>query len=411
METQAVEARTPPPPVIAMPRRGVMKKRSLRNAGAEAERPAESTPPDTAVVQKVAALMPPVPPLEAAPATVSTPAPVMEEEEPEPPTTPRPPIVVESAPARYYETPEPPRAVEVEPPVRPTEPPPAHVARRVVDAAEWRTHAIELDKARGPKPVAVIERLFSTRYAPLVGAVARGEADVATRGVVDAWRTSFEHSWREAFSALRVTGKRPPMVFDAPDVAARIGRLNGARAVKLLLVDAMRFDLGERVGERLKERLTGRAVCVERMLLWSAIPTTTPTQMALLGRGPDGLRDAEPASEPDTEIVRGRAVSTLRRDRAGNREVMKLDLVEARLRASGPAYDERLDAVADEVAPIVIKFIETLPPRTLLFLFGDHGFRLPASPDGRSTGPATQGGVSPEEVLVPGQAWLVGGVH
>ena len=52
-----------------------------------------------------------------------------------------------------------------------------------------------------------------------------------------------------------------------------------------------------------------------------------------------------------------------------------------------------------------------LPPRTLLFLFGDHGFRLPASPDGRSTGPATQGGTSPEEVLVPGQAWLVGGVH
>ncbi|APR84106.1 Translation initiation factor 2 [Minicystis rosea] len=415
VESPNVEVRTPPPPVIAMPRRGVMKKRSAMRAEAAAPvEPVETersvTPSAVVVAQKAAALMPPVPPIEPAPAVQVAP-PVIEEEEPEPPTTPRPPLVVEASPARYYETPEPPRVIAPVEVPRATEPPPAPVARRVVDAAEWRTHAIELDKARGPKPVAVIEKLFGTRYAPLVGAVARGEADAAVRGVVDAWRTSFEHSWREAFSALRVTGKRPPMVFDAPDVAARIGRLNGARAVKLLLVDAMRFDIGERVAERLKDRLAGKAVCVERMLLWSAPPTTTPTQMALLGRGADGLRDAEPASEPDTEIVRGRAVSTLRRERAGTREVMKLDLVEARLRGSGPAYDDRLDAIADEVAPILIKFIETLPPRTLLFLFGDHGFRLPASPDGRNTGPATQGGVSPEEVLVPGQAWLVGGVH
>jgi hypothetical protein len=259
--------------------------------------------------------------------------------------------------------------------------------------------------------VAVIERLFTMRYAPLLGAVARGEADHAVRGVVDAWRTSFEHSWREAFAALRVTGKRPPMVFDAPEIAGRIGRLNGARAVKLLLVDSMRFDVGERVAERLKDKLIGRAVCVERMLLWSALPTTTPTQLALLGRGADGLRDAEPTSEPEPEITRGRAVSTLRRERVGAREVMKLDLVEARLRNTGPGYDDRLDALADEVAPVLMKFIETLPPRTLLFVFGDHGFKLPASPDGRSTGPATQGGCSPEEVLMPGQAWLVGGVH
>ena len=401
-EIETVEARTPPPPVIAMPRRGVMKKRSLR--APETER-TSSHELAAAFAQKVAPLMPPVAQLEAPP---PVPVPVAEEEiEPEPPTTPRPPRVIDGAfiaaeAAEPAHTPEPPRVVEA---------PPVQAARRVVDAAEWRTHAIELDKARGPKPVAVIERLFTTRYAPLVGALGRGEADQAVRGVVDAWRTAFEHSWREAFAALRVTGKRPPMVFDAPDIAGRIGRLNGARAVKLLLVDSMRFDMGERVGDRLRDKLAGRAVCVERMLLWSALPTTTPTQLALLGRGPDGLRDAEPASEPEHEIVRGRAVSTLRRDRVGSREVMKLDLVEARLRNAGGAYDERLDAIADEVAPVLVKFIETLPPRTLLFIFGDHGFRLPSSPDGRSTGPATQGGTSPEEVLVPGQAWLVGGVH
>ena len=465
IDTLDGSARTPPPPVIAMPRRGVMKKRSaLRDVGegAPVARPSRimadraEGPPAAEVAQRVASLMPPAPPLdvelevetavEAKPPAVEEPAPVAiaapppppveEEIEPDPPTTPRPPMVAtrptlvarrtalapKRAPVEAPRAPDPEPQEDVlgldpeplvtervaEPPV---ELPRVAEARRMVDVAEYRTHAIELDKARGPKPVAVIEKLFVTRYAPLVGAVARGDADNAVRGVVDTWRTAFEHSYRDAFSALRVTGKRPPMVFDAPDIAARIGRLNSARMVKLLLVDSMRFDVGERVAERLKDKLVGRAVCVERMLLWAALPTTTPAQLALLGRGADGLRDGEPVHEPEPDIVRGRAVSTLRRERVGSREVMKLDLVEARLRSSGPAYDERLDALADEVAPVLMKFIETLPPRTLLFIFGDHGFRLPAGPDGKTTGAATQGGTSPEEVLVPGQAWLVGGVH
>ena len=39
-----------------------------------------------------------------------------------------------------------------------------------------------LDKARGPKPMSVIERLFESRYMPLLGAVSRGEVDVAVEG-------------------------------------------------------------------------------------------------------------------------------------------------------------------------------------------------------------------------------------
>jgi hypothetical protein len=284
-------------------------------------------------------------------------------------------------------------------------------AQRVVSAATWRAHALELDKAHGPKPVSVIDRLFCTRYVPLLGAIARGDADQTVKNVVDTWRTNFEHSYREAFSTLRVTGKRPPMVFDVPDLAARVARLNGARATKLLLVDGMRFDLGEHVAERLQERLAGHAVCIEKVLLWAALPTSTPAQMALLARGPEGLREPEAVAQQEGDVVRDRAVSTVRRERVGSREVMKLDVVEARLRMAGPAFDERLDALAEEVASIAAKFAESLPPRTLLFLFGDHGFRLPVNADGLTTGPATQGGCSPEEVLVPGQAWLVGGTH
>lgn len=282
---------------------------------------------------------------------------------------------------------------------------------RVVSTAEWRNQAIELDAARGPKPVRVIEQLFMTRYVPLMGALARGEADGAVRNVVDTWSQAFEHSYVDAFSAMRVTNKRPMMTFDAPEIAARIARLNGARGVKLLLVDSMSYDLGERVSAELRARSTANGVCVDRMLLWSALPTTTSMQMALLARGPEALRDTEPPSQPDPEIVRGRAIATLRRERVGSREVMKLDLVEARLRNAGAPYEERLDAIADEVATVLARFLESLPPRTLVFVFGDHGFRLPRSENGRGTGPATQGGASPEEVLVPGYAWLSGGVH
>ncbi|AUX47460.1 hypothetical protein SOCE26_089810 [Sorangium cellulosum] len=282
---------------------------------------------------------------------------------------------------------------------------------RILSAAEWRSLAVELDNARGPKPVKVIEQLFATHYTPLLGATLAGETDAAVRGVVDSWRTSFEHSYREAFSALRVTGKRPPMVFDAPEIAGRIARLNGARGVKLLLVDAMRFDLGERVAAHLKEIMMDRAILVERSLLWAALPPTTTTQIALLARGQDGLRDATPPVESEPAIARGRAVATLRRERVGSRELMKLDLVEARLRAAGPPFAERIEAIAEEVADVVARFMDSLPPRTLLLVFGDHGFRVTPMGDGSTTGPASQGGGSPEEVLVPAQAWLVGGVH
>jgi hypothetical protein len=272
---------------------------------------------------------------------------------------------------------------------------------------------MELDGARGPKPARIIDQLFVTRYVPLLASVARGDADGFVRSVVDAWRSSFDHSYRESFATMRVTGKRPPMVFDAPEIAAKIGRLNGARTIRLVLVDAMSFDLGERVMERLKDRVAGSAVCVERSLLWAALPSTTPQQIALLARGAEGLREgAEPSGE-ESEIVRGRAVSTIRRERVGAREVMRLDCVEARLQNAGPAtaYDERLDGIADETAQVLARFIEVQKPRTLLYVFGDHGFRMVQSADGRGTSAAAQGGASPEEVLVPGYAWLAGGVH
>jgi hypothetical protein len=271
--------------------------------------------------------------------------------------------------------------------------------------------ASELIAARGPKPVRVIEELFRSHYVPLSEALARGLDDPKVEDAVASWRASFEKSYTDGFTTMRLTGKRPTMVLDAPDLAARIGRLNGARAVQLVLIDSMRYDLGQRVRAQLTEELGDRAACVEETLMWSALPTVTPAQLRLLARGPRGLREADPASESADPLVhRDGSVTALARVRIGRRDLLKLDVVESRLREAGPGFDARLDAVASEVCHAIARHCESLQPRTLLFVFGDHGFVMPAE-SARTTGPASQGGASPEEVLVGAQAWLIGSVH
>jgi hypothetical protein len=294
-------------------------------------------------------------------------------------------------------------------PVAPAEVATAERGPALPSPQECERHCRALDAARGPKPVRVIEELFTTRYLPLREALSRGLDDLDVEDVVAEWAESFAKSYQEGFKTMRLTGKRPTMVLDAPEVATRIGRAHGARAVQLVLVDAMRFDLGQRVQEALSRNLDGGARCVEETILWSALPAITPTQMRLLTQGARGLRENEPASERDPEagIHRAGSVSTLRRVRIGQRDLVKLDLVEARLREAGAGYDARLSSIAAEVAEVVASFAASLPPRTLLFVFGDHGFELPVA-SSRATGSGKQGGASPDEILVGAQAWLLG---
>lgn len=290
----------------------------------------------------------------------------------------------------------------------------AYRSGATLDADTCGRYARELAESDGPQPVRTIEQLFQTRYVPLLEVLSGGLKHEAARQAVTRFRKSFEKSYSEGYTTMRLTGKRPLMVLDAPDLAVRIGRLNGARAVQLLLVDGMRFDLGQRVAGLLKHRLGGHAVCVDQSLLWAALPTITPTQLRLLARGPRGLREGDPASEREPMIRRGRSLTTLRRVRIGRRDLLKLDVVEARLREAGEAFEDRMALLSDEVSAVVAQFAASLSPRTLLYVFGDHGFRLEPTPaDGvvGGTQPASQGGASPEEVLVPAYGWLVGKVH
>ncbi len=135
--------------------------------------------------------------------------------------------------------------------------------------------------------------MFVSAYVPLADAVARGIGDASARQVLATWGSSFEQSYREAFAALRVRGKRPSMVLDIPDIALRIGRLHGARRVELIAVDALRFDLGLRLEQRIRWRMAQEVALTERLLLWSALPSTTSVQLELLGRGPRGAQDLD----------------------------------------------------------------------------------------------------------------------
>jgi hypothetical protein len=276
--------------------------------------------------------------------------------------------------------------------------------------SDWRTWMHDLEAARGPKPLAVVERMFVTSYVPLCDALARGIAGPEAKKTLDTWSASFEQSYKEAFDALRVRGKRPTMVLDVPELALRMGRLHGARSVQLVLVDGLRFDLGLRVEQRLRSLLGQSAALTERLLLWSALPATTSVQLELIGRGPEALREFTGSVESEVPVARGRMATTLRRIKAGHRELLKLDVVESRLSEPSDGIETaRLDDLADDTARALGSYMKRLPARTLVMVFGDHGFVL--DPRGGGTTRARHGGASPEEVLVPAYAWLVGGVH
>jgi hypothetical protein len=277
----------------------------------------------------------------------------------------------------------------------------------VVEQEEtWRRWTLQLTAARGRQPLAILERLFAESYMPLSKAVAAGLDDPRACAAVEEFRGAFSKSYLEAFPTLTVSAKRPRMILDVHEVAARIGRLHGARASRLLLVDAMRWDLCRMVEQRVSARLGMRAAITDELILWSALPTTTLRQLETIGRGVDALRAPESLDDQqEVEAVRGRTADYVRRLRVGPRELHKLDLVHARLQGLQGGVVAALPALADDTALAIVRHVETLPPRTLLLVFGDHGFSV----DRR--GAVTQGGASPEEVLCGAFGLLVGEVN
>ncbi len=266
----------------------------------------------------------------------------------------------------------------------------------------WRPWVVALAGARGPQPLGSFERLFAQAYMPLARALEDGLDDSRAEQACDEFRRNFSRAYTEACPTFAVTGKRPRMVFDAPDLASKVARLHGARTTQLLLVDGMRFDVGLRVRDLLTRDLDTRASLAEEQILWSALPSTTGRQLDLLAHGIDAMR-AQSAPESEAEPMRGRTAETIRRVKIGHRDVYKLDAVQSRLTEATSAHELR--EMAANVAEAIQRHTATLAARTLLYVFGDHGFARDRA------GVVTQGGASPEEVLVPAFSFLVGAVH
>jgi hypothetical protein len=281
-----------------------------------------------------------------------------------------------------------------------------HVAGASVANAEesWRNWTLQLTAARGPQPLGALERLFAESYMPLANAVAQGLDDPRARAAHEEFRAAFVRSYTDAFPTFASTTKRPRMVLDAYDAAARTARLHSARSTRLLLVDAMRWDVSRLVASRVATKLGERAALTDELVVWSALPTTTMRQLETLARGVEAIR-APAELDAETEPTRGRTAEYIRRLRVGPREIHKLDLVQARIQAARGNVLRALPEIAECAADAIVRHAETLPPHTLLFVFGDHGFTIDRA------GVAREGGASPEEVLVGAFALLVGDVH
>jgi hypothetical protein len=291
-------------------------------------------------------------------------------------------------------------------------PPPPPLGRHTVGASvvqreePWRAWTLQLAAAKGPQPLAALERLFAESYMPLCNAIARGLDDPRARTAQDEFRAAFAKSYSEAFPTLAVSTKRPRMVLDAHEVAARVARLHGARSTRLLLVDGMRWDLSRLIEQQVAGTMGPRASITDELVLWSALPTTTMRQLETIARGMDALRTPTPLEENgEGDVLRGRTSEFVRRLRVGPREIHKLDIVQARLQAAGSDVLLALPDIAEAAAQVIVRHAETLAPRTLLFVFGDHGFLVDKH------GNATHGGASPEEVLCGAFGLLVGDVH
>jgi hypothetical protein len=271
------------------------------------------------------------------------------------------------------------------------------ISEEVSRANQIRELCAALSSAHGATSFASLEELFLTAYCPLEQAVGDDPAQSGPREVLSRWATQFQTCYQQAFERMRLSRQRPRMAFDAPKLAFQLSRAHDAPGFELVMVDAFRFDVGQRVYDKLRLQLSGQAECVERGLLWAPLPSNTAATLELLARGADGLR-ALKGDLKESTVVSIKEARRLRKLRVGPHSLFKLDAIQTLLEP-GKSWDGHgLDQLAAEVSVSSARFIRQKPTGTLVFLFGDHGFRLS---DGG------HGGATPSEVLVPYQAWRV----
>ena len=269
-------------------------------------------------------------------------------------------------------------------------------------------HARALAAVRGPQPLAMLKRLFLEHYLPLGEMLDRGHRDARAEQVHGTFRRNFERAYADAAPTFALTGKRPRMVLDAFEEAIRLGRSVGARTTSLLLVPSLRADLGLRVHDQVASMLAPTSL-VESGLLFAALPSTSARQEDTLARGVAALGQARP--DESLHEAEWHARGSLRRVRIGARDLFTLDTVAAwRQLPRGP---EDTDALVEALGHAVARHAHSLvsakspitngrsPERTLLYVFGDHGFVF------EEDGHTRDGGSTPEEAVAPYFAYVI----
>lgn len=303
-----------------------------------------------------------------------------------------PGVAATASPMHALETSARPQAAPSETPA----PPPVEKtdAERAATCLAW---AAQLQGMSGPKAHGTVEKAFIGAYLPLCRELAAGGAPEAARAARDRWAEGFAQSYASAFRQLGGGARRPRMVRDVVELGSRWLGQHHARQCQLLLVSAMRFDLGQRLNEEIERRLTGKAVCVEHCVLWTALPSNAEAQQ--LGEARNAARRGRPEappSAPSAEIESGYV---------GSRELYRLRQLPDVLSSPGETETVRLGELARELADTLVPWIQRQPPETLIVIFGDHGFHWEADAEG--TSPGQRGGALPEQVLVPASAWLL----
>jgi hypothetical protein len=274
----------------------------------------------------------------------------------------------------------------------------AKAAAQVLDtrASDVRTWVRTLDSLSGPQSLAALERAFAGAYMPLCNALRDGLRDARAKTACEKFATGFAHVYREASRSFTIRHKLPPLVMDAPDLAAKAAREARVNRVYAVMCDSMRYDVGSVFGDRFAAMMPELRM-VSSGILWAGLPTTTSRQLELLARGKEALMEEHvPQSEPS--IGRDRTADSVRRARVGSKEIYKLDSVAARILRGQTDTDELGDAAANALTQFLRTKKHDVPH--LLYVFGDHGYTF------RGDVP-TEGSALPEQVLVPYFAYVV----
>lgn len=264
-------------------------------------------------------------------------------------------------------------------------------ARRCI---AWGT---QLQGMSGPKAHGSVEKAFITAYLPLCREIASGGVPAEAQAAADRWAEGFAQSYASAFRQLHTRTRRPLMVRDVVDLGLRWMGQHPARQCQLLLVSAMRFDLGQRLNEEIERRFRGAAMCAEQSILWTALPSNPEAQLL-------GFSDTRRNPRPMEPVRTVHEAAPIQPFLVGNRELSRLSLVLDDLPRAGEVENVRLERLAVRLADSIVPWMQRQPPDTLIVIFGDHGFHWESTPAGTSA--AQRGGALPAQVLVPASAWL-----